>query len=44
MRVKYNLEDRIKEAQGKCPEIQEVKEDIQRGVAPDFRVDEAGTV
>src|SRR6187551_4052543 len=44
MRVRYNLEDRIKEAQGKCPEIQEVKENIQRGVAPDFRIDEAGTV
>jgi hypothetical protein len=38
--VKYNLEDRIKQAQKQCPELQKLKRVMQDGKATDNRVDD----
>jgi hypothetical protein len=42
--IKYDLEDRIREAQKPCPEIQEILDLMKRGKAADYRVDEQGTL
>jgi hypothetical protein len=44
LRVKYTLEDQIRQAQKECPEIQEAKRQIERGKAADFRLDDHGTL
>jgi hypothetical protein len=44
LRVKYTLEDQIRQAQNGCPEIEEVKSLIARGKAPDYRLDEQVTL
>jgi hypothetical protein len=44
LRVKYTLEDQIRQAQKGCPEIEEVKSMMARGKAPDYRLDEQGTL
>ena len=44
LRVKYTLEDQIRQAQKKCPKIEEVKDLLIRGKAPDYRVDEQDTL
>jgi polyhydroxyalkanoate synthesis regulator phasin len=44
LRVKYTLEDQIRQAQKGCPEIEEVKDLMARGKAPDYRLDEQGTL
>ena len=44
LRVKYNLEDHIRQAQKGCPEIEEVKDLLRRGKAPDHRIAEQGTL
>ena len=38
--IKYDLEDRIREAQKQCPEILEIQELMKEGKAVDYRVDE----
>ena len=42
--IKYDLEDRIREAQKQCPEILEIQELMKEGKAVDYRVDEQGTL
>jgi hypothetical protein len=44
LRVKYTLEDQIRQAQKGCPEIQEVKRQVERGKAADCRLDDQGTL
>jgi hypothetical protein len=44
LRVKYMLEDQIRQALIGCPEIEEVKNLMARGKAPDYRLDEQGTL
>jgi polyhydroxyalkanoate synthesis regulator phasin len=44
LRVKYTLEDQIRQAQNGCPEIEEVKNLMARGEASDYRLDEQGTL
>jgi polyhydroxyalkanoate synthesis regulator phasin len=44
LRVKYTLEDQIRQAQKVCPEIQEVKRLMESGKAADYRLDEQGTL
>jgi hypothetical protein len=44
LRVKYTLEDQIRQAQKECPEIQEVKLLMESGKAADYRLDEPGTL
>jgi hypothetical protein len=44
LRVKYTLEDQIRLAQKECPEIEEVKSLMARGKAPDYHLDEQGTL
>jgi hypothetical protein len=44
LRVKYTLEDQIRQAQKGCPEIQEVKRQMERGKAADYRLDDQGTL
>jgi hypothetical protein len=44
LRVKYTLEDQIWQARKGCPEIEEVKSLMARGKAPDYRLDEQGTL
>jgi polyhydroxyalkanoate synthesis regulator phasin len=44
VRVKYNLEDQIRQAQKGCLEIEEVKDLMARGKAADYRVNEQGTL
>jgi hypothetical protein len=44
LRVKYTLKDKILQAQKGCPEIQEVKSLMARGKAPDYCLDEQGTL
>jgi hypothetical protein len=44
LRVKYMLEDQIRQAQNECPEIEEVKNLMDRGKAADYRLDEQGTL
>jgi ribonuclease HI len=41
-RVKYTLEDQIRQAQKECPEIQEVKRLMESGKAADYHLDEQG--
>ena len=40
MIIKYDLEDRIREAQKQCHEILEIQELMKEGKAVDYRVDE----
>jgi hypothetical protein len=40
LRVKYTLEDQIRQAWKRCPEIEEVKSMMARGKAADYRFDE----
>jgi hypothetical protein len=42
LRVKYTLEDQIRQAQKGCPEIQEVKSQMERGKAADYRLGDQG--
>jgi hypothetical protein len=42
--VKYNLEDRIRQAQKQCPELQKLKRAMRDGKATDYRVDDQGTL
>jgi hypothetical protein len=44
LRVKYTLADQIWQARKGCPEIEEVKSLMARGKAPDYRLDEQGTL
>jgi hypothetical protein len=44
LRVKYALEDQIRQAQKGCPNIEEVKSLMARGKAADYRLDEQGTL
>jgi polyhydroxyalkanoate synthesis regulator phasin len=44
LRVKYTLKDHIRQAQRRCPEIEEVKNLMARGKAADYRLDEQGTL
>jgi hypothetical protein len=44
MTVKYDLEDRIRQAQRRCPELQKLKRTMRDGKATDHRVDDQGTV
>jgi hypothetical protein len=44
LRVKYTLEDQIRQAQKECLEIQEVKRLMESGKAADYRLDEQGTL
>jgi polyhydroxyalkanoate synthesis regulator phasin len=44
LRVKYTLDDQIRQAQKRCPEIEEVKDLMARGKAADYRLDEQGTL
>jgi ribonuclease HI len=44
LRVKYTLEDQIRQAQEGCPEIEEVKSLMERGKAADYRLDDQGTL
>jgi polyhydroxyalkanoate synthesis regulator phasin len=44
LRVKYTLEDQIRQAQKGCPEIEEVKDLMARGKAANYRLDERGTL
>nr|CAB3451516.1 unnamed protein product [Digitaria exilis] len=44
LRVRYDLEDRIKLAQQRCPEIRKILRLQSEGKMTDYRVDEEGTV
>jgi ribonuclease HI len=44
LRVKYTLEDKIRQAQRGCPEIEDVKDLMARGKVADYRLDEQGTL
>jgi hypothetical protein len=44
MTVKYDLEDRIRQAQRRCPELQKLKRAMRDGKATDYRVDDQGTI
>jgi hypothetical protein len=44
LRVKFTLEDQIRQAQRGCPEIEEVKDLMARRKAVDYRLDEEGTL
>jgi hypothetical protein len=44
LRVKYMLEDQIRQAQKGCPEIEEVKNLMAGGKAADCRLNEQGTL
>jgi hypothetical protein len=44
LRVKYTLEDQIRQAQKGCPKIEEVKSLMERGKAADYRLDGQGTL
>jgi len=41
--IKYDLEDRIRQAQKRCPEIRKLRRLMRNGKAPDYRVDHQGT-
>ena len=41
--IKYNLEDRIRQAQMQCPEIRKLRRLMRNEKAPDYRVDDQGT-
>jgi hypothetical protein len=42
LRVQYDIMDRIHKAQKKCPEILQLRELMEAGKYPEFRVDERG--
>jgi hypothetical protein len=42
LRVQYDIMDRIRKAQKKCPEILQLRECMEAGKYPEFRVDERG--
>jgi hypothetical protein len=44
LRVKYALDDQIRQAHNRCLEIEEVKNLMARGKAADYRLDEQGTL
>jgi hypothetical protein len=44
LRVKYTLEDLIRQAEKGCPEIEEVKTLMARGKAADYHLDKQGTL
>jgi hypothetical protein len=44
MRMKYTLEDQIRQAQKGCPKIEKVKSLMERGKAADYRLDGQGTL
>jgi hypothetical protein len=44
LRVKYKLEDQIRQDHKGCPEIEEVKSLMLRGKAADYRLDGQGTL
>jgi hypothetical protein len=44
MTVKYDLEDRIRQAQRQCPELQKLKRAMRDGKATDYTVDDQGTI
>jgi hypothetical protein len=44
MMVKYTLEDQIRQAQKGCPKIEDVKSQMKRGKAADYRLDGQGTL
>jgi ribonuclease HI len=44
LRVQYNLEERVRQAQQTCPEIAEIRELMSKGKCPEFRVDATGLV
>ncbi|WVZ56670.1 hypothetical protein U9M48_007164, partial [Paspalum notatum var. saurae] len=44
LRVRCSLEDQIKEAQSSCPSIAEIKVGMEKGLMPEFRKDEQGTI
>jgi hypothetical protein len=44
MKEQDDLEDRIRQAQKQCPETMESIESIKKGVAPDYRIDDQGTI
>jgi hypothetical protein len=44
LRVKYTLEDQIRQARKGCLEIQEVKCQMERGKAADYRLNDQGTL
>ncbi|WVZ57829.1 hypothetical protein U9M48_008168 [Paspalum notatum var. saurae] len=43
-RVRCSLEDQIREAQRSCPSIIEIKVGMEKGLMPEFRKDEQGTI
>jgi hypothetical protein len=44
MKEQDDLEDRIRQVQKQCPETKELIESIGKGVAPDYCIDDQGTV
>ncbi|WVZ81777.1 hypothetical protein U9M48_029119 [Paspalum notatum var. saurae] len=44
LRVHCNLEDQIRQAQKTCPSIAELKVGMEKGLLPDFRKDQLGTL
>jgi len=44
LRVKYNLLDQIHEAQRNCLETEDLRIGMRKGLLPDFRTDDYGTV
>ncbi|WVZ91055.1 hypothetical protein U9M48_037277 [Paspalum notatum var. saurae] len=44
LRVHCTLEDQIRQAQGTCPSIAELREGMEKGLLPDFRKDRQGTI
>ncbi|WVZ75690.1 hypothetical protein U9M48_023725 [Paspalum notatum var. saurae] len=44
LRVKCTLEDQIRQAQEDCPSIAELKVGMEKGLLPDFRTDDRGTI
>ncbi|WVZ52241.1 hypothetical protein U9M48_003323 [Paspalum notatum var. saurae] len=44
LRVRCTLEDQIRQAQKDCPSIAELKEGMEKGLLPDFRTDNRGTI
>ncbi|WVZ49820.1 hypothetical protein U9M48_001146 [Paspalum notatum var. saurae] len=44
LRVRCTLEDQIRQAQKDCPSIAELGVGMEKGLLPDFRVDDRGTI
>ncbi|WVZ54227.1 hypothetical protein U9M48_005057 [Paspalum notatum var. saurae] len=44
LRVRCTLEDQIRQAQKDCPSIAELKVGMSKGLLPDFRIDDRGTI